>query len=133
LTKPVTIILADDHALVRRGIRKVIEEKPGLQVISEASDGVDLLEQLTTTLPDLAIIDISMPRMRGLEAAEHIKKRYPEVKILMLTMHRDHELLERALEIGVEGYVLKEDLDVDLHTAIEEVLAGKIFISPLIR
>jgi DNA-binding NarL/FixJ family response regulator len=133
LTKPVTIILADDHVLVRRGIRKVIEEKPGFQVIAEASDGVELLEQLAINLPNLAIIDISMPRMRGLEAAEHIKKRYPEVKILMLTMHRDHELLERALEIGAEGYMLKEDLDVDLHTAIEDILAGKIFISPLIR
>jgi DNA-binding NarL/FixJ family response regulator len=133
LKKPVTIILADDHALVRRGIRKVIEEQPEFQIIAEAADGIELLEKLAAVLPDLAIIDISMPRMRGLEAAEHIRKRYPGVKILMLTMHRDRELLQRALEIGINGYMLKEDLDTDLHSALEDILAGKTFISPLIR
>jgi DNA-binding NarL/FixJ family response regulator len=124
--------LADDHALVRRGIRKVIEEQPGFRVIDEAKDGIELLEKLAAVCPDLAIIDISMPRMRGLEAAEHIKQRHPEVKILMLTMHRDREILQRALQIGVDGYMLKEDLDVDLHKAIEYILAGKTYISPLI-
>jgi DNA-binding NarL/FixJ family response regulator len=129
----IKIILADDHAMVRQGIKKILQEKPGLTVIAEALDGRDLLEKLESVTPDLAIVDISMPRMGGLEAALHIKKRYPHVKILILTMHRDKEFLKRAREIGVDGYILKEEMDVDLHSAIDHVLLGKSYTSPLLR
>jgi DNA-binding NarL/FixJ family response regulator len=129
----VKIILADDHAMVRRGIKKILQENPGLIVIDEAGDGQELLEKLKTVTPDLAIVDISMPRMGGLEAAARIKKRCPKMKILILTMHRDKEFLERAMEIGADGYILKEEMDVDLHSAIEDIFIGKIYTSPLLR
>ncbi len=128
----VKIILADDHAMVRRGIKKILQENPELLVIDEAGDGQELLEKLKTVTPDLAIVDISMPRMGGLEAAARIKKRCPKIKILILTMHRDKEFLERAMEIGVNGYILKEEMDVDLHSAIDHVFAGKTYTSPLL-
>ncbi len=129
----IKIILAEDHILVRQWIKKIIQQKPGLTVIAEADDGQDLLQLLETLTPELAIVDISMPRVQGLEAAVLIKQRHPGVKILILTMHRDQELLKRATEIGVDGYILKEEMDVDLHRAIEDVLAGKSYISPLLR
>ena len=81
------ILLADDHAIFRKGIRKILEEIDGVAVCGEASDGLELLELLKTTRPDLIILDISMPNLRGLEATEEIKKLYPEIKILLLTMH----------------------------------------------
>lgn len=129
----VKIILADDHAMVRRGIKKILQEDPGLTVIDEAGDGQELLEKLKTVIPDLCIVDISMPRMGGLEAAARIKKRCPKVKILILTMHRDKAFLERAMEIGADGYILKEEMDVDLHSAIEDIFSGKTYTSPLLR
>ncbi len=131
--EPIKIILADDHAMVRRGIKKILLENQGLLVIEEAGDGVELLEKLKNITPDLAIVDISMPRMGGLEAAARIKKHCPTMKILILTMHRDKEFLERAMDIGVDGYILKEEMDIDLHQAIEDISAGKTYTSPLLR
>jgi DNA-binding NarL/FixJ family response regulator len=131
--KPIKIILADDHAMVRRGIKKILLEDPGLLVIEEAGDGVELLEKLKNVTPDLAIVDISMPRMGGLEAAARIKKHCPRIKILILTMHRDREFLKRAMDLGVDGYILKEEMDIDLHQAIEDISAGKTYTSPLLR
>jgi len=133
VSKPLKIILADDHAMVRRGIKKILQEDPGVLVIDEAGDGVELLEKLKTVSPDLAIVDISMPRMGGLEATTRIKKHCPKIKILILTMHRDKEFLERAMEIGADGYILKEEMDIDLHQAIEDISAGRIYTSPLLR
>jgi DNA-binding NarL/FixJ family response regulator len=133
IRKPLTIILADDHAMVRRGIKKILLEDPGLLVVEEAGDGVELLEKLKTVTPDLAIVDISMPRMGGLEAAARIKKHCPAMKILILTMHRDKEFLKKAMDIGVDGYILKEEMDLDLHQAIEDISAGKTYTSPLLR
>ncbi|MBI4644469.1 MAG: response regulator transcription factor [Deltaproteobacteria bacterium] len=129
----VKIILADDHAMVRRGIKKILQEKPELIVTDEASDGQELLDKLETVTPDLVIVDISMPRMGGLEAAAQIKCLHPGVKILILTMHRDKEFLEKAMEIGVDGYILKEKMDVDLPRAMEYIFAGKTYTSPLLR
>jgi DNA-binding NarL/FixJ family response regulator len=129
----VKIILADDHAMVRRGIKKILQEKPELIVTDEASDGQELLEKLEAATPDLAIVDISMPRMGGLETAAQIKRCHPGVKILILTMHRDKEFMQRAMEIGVNDYILKEEMDVDLHSAIEYIFAGKTYTSPLLH
>ena len=129
----IKIILADDHAMVRQGIKKILQERATLVVIAEAVDGQELLEKLEAVTPDLCIVDISMPRMGGLEAAARIKKRCPKIKICILTMHRDKAFLERAREIGVDGYILKEEMDVDLHSAIETVFAGKKYTSPSLR
>jgi DNA-binding NarL/FixJ family response regulator len=129
---PYRILLVDDHVLVRQGIRRIIQEDPGLSIIGEAGDGLELLEMLARTSPDLVILDISLPKLRGLEAAEEIKKSYPAVKVLILTMHKDKEYLQRALAIGTDGYLLKEDADVALHEAIRDLRNGKTFVSPLL-
>jgi DNA-binding NarL/FixJ family response regulator len=130
---PYKIVLADDHILVRQGIKKIIQEDVDMKVVSEAADGMELLEILEKTTPDLIILDISMPRLRGLAAAEKIKQRYPGVKMLILSMHRSKEYLQQALAIGVNGYLLKEEADVALFAAIETVRQGKTYVSPLLK
>jgi DNA-binding NarL/FixJ family response regulator len=127
------IVLADDHVLVRQGIKRIIEEYHQMKVIGEAGDGLELLEIMKKVTPDLVILDISMPRLRGLEAAERIKKHYPGVKVLILSMHRSKEYLRQALASGVDGYMLKEDADQALYSAIEAIRAGQTFVSPLLE
>jgi DNA-binding NarL/FixJ family response regulator len=127
-----TIILADDHVLVRQGIRRIIEEDPCLKVIGEAEDGLEVLEHLENSNPDLVILDISMPRLGGFGAAEIIKEQYPLVKIIMLTMFKRKNFLNRAKEIGVDGFILKEEADGDLISAIKTVLENKSYFSPLL-
>lgn len=126
------ILLADDHAIFRKGIRKIIEEVDGLAVCGEANDGMELLELLKTTHPDLIILDISMPNLRGLEATEEIKRRYPEIKILLLTMHRKKSFVQLGLKAGADGFLLKEDADSELYRAIESLKQGEKYFSPLI-
>ncbi len=126
------IMLADDHALVRRGIRKIIEEDRSLEVVGEAGDGLELLEILKSGQPDLVIVDIAMPRLRGLEATKKIKQLYPQVKVIILSMHRSKEYLHQAVAVGVSGYLLKEDADTALHTAIKAIRNGQEFFSPLL-
>lgn len=126
------IVLADDHALVRQGIRKIIEEDGDLKVVGEVGDGLELLEILETIRPDLVIVDIGMPRLRGLEATKRIKHLYPKVKVMILSMHRSKEYLRQAVAAGVSGYLLKEDADTALHTAIKAIRNGKEFFSPLL-
>jgi DNA-binding NarL/FixJ family response regulator len=128
---PYRIILADDHLLFRKGLRRIIEDSQNLSVIGEAGDGLQLLELLKKTKPDMVILDISMPKLRGLEAAHEIKSVNPDVKILILTMHRNKEYLLQALSAKADGYLLKEDTDAQLIAAIESIRGGKIFLSPL--
>lgn len=127
------IVLADDHVLVRQGIKKIIQEDDDMKVVAEAGDGVELMEILEKITPDMVILDISMPRLRGLEAAGKIKKRYPQIKVLILSMHRSKEYLHQAKAVGVDGYLLKEDADVSLFSAIETIRGGKTFVSPLLE
>ncbi|MCX5890130.1 MAG: response regulator transcription factor [Deltaproteobacteria bacterium] len=131
---PYKIILADDHALVRKGIKRVIEEDLDLQVIGEAGDGLELLEILESLQPqpDLVVCDIAMPRLRGLEACLRVKKRYPHIKVLILSMHKSREYLAQAKAAGVDGYLLKDDADTALYTAIQEIRHGNTFFSSLI-
>jgi len=129
---PVKIILADDHSLVRQGIKLILQENPDFLIIDEAEDGVELLRELEDKTPDLVILDISMPRLPGLKATEFIKRHYPGVRVLILTLHREQNYLRQAMEVGADGYLLKEDMDSDLHTAIQSVLGGKKFISHLL-
>lgn len=126
------IILADDHVLMRQGLKKLIQEDPELQVVDEAGDGLELLEILEKSTPDMVIIDINMPRLRGLEAAKFIKELYPEIKVLILTMNNNKELVYQAMNNGADGYLLKDDASEILHSAIKTIRCSKTFISPLI-
>jgi len=128
---PYEIILADDHLMFRNGIKRIIEDSKNLAVIGEAGDGLQLLELLKKTKPNMVILDISMPKLRGLETTREIKARYPDIKVLILTMHRNKEYLLQAVSAKTDGYLLKEDTDKQLIVAIESIRAGKIFLSPL--
>ena len=125
-----SIILADDHVLVRQGLRRLLEGTDDLEVVGEANDGLELLQLLTNVTPQMVILDIFMPNLRGIEAITEIKMIRPDVKILILTMHRDKEYLYLALSAGAKGYLLKEDAARDLFSAIAEVRQGKTYISP---
>ena len=125
------IILADDHLMFRNGIKRIIEDSKNLAVVGEAGDGLQLLELLKKTKPDMVILDISMPKLRGLETTREIKTRYPDIKVLILTMHRNKEYLLQAVSAKTDGYLLKEDTDRQLIVAIDSIRSGKIFLSPL--
>jgi DNA-binding NarL/FixJ family response regulator len=127
-----SVILAEDHILVRQGLRRIIQEDPGVEVIYEAGDGLELLELLKDNTPDVVILDLAMPRLGGLEAARIIKKHYPQIKIMILTMHKGKPFFEEAMEIGVHGYILKDEADSALNAAIQALLKGKTYFSPLV-
>jgi DNA-binding NarL/FixJ family response regulator len=126
------IVLAEDHVLVREGIKKIIEALPGLQIVGEAGDGSELLELLKDLAVDMVILDISMPLLPGIEATREIKKAYPDVKVLILTMHKKKEYLDNAIAAGVDGYLLKEDAPKELLNAIDKIRQGMIYVSPLL-
>ncbi|MDT8420310.1 MAG: response regulator transcription factor [Desulfuromonadales bacterium] len=126
------VMLADDHVMLRHGIRSIIESVDGFQVVGEANDGAELISLLHKHTPDLVVLDISMPKIRGIEAAGEIKIIFPEVKILILTMHKSGQYLHHALSAGVDGYLLKEDAPKEIFTAIETIRKGRKYISPLL-
>jgi len=127
------IVLADDHALLRQGVKSIIEASEDMKVIGEAGDGLELLNVLKGMTPDMVILDISMPNLRGFEATHEIRASYPEIKILILSMHRQKEYLYHAFSAGAAGYLLKEDTDTELFTAIETVRKGELYVSPLLQ
>lgn len=126
------IVLAEDHGLVREGIKKIIEAIPGLRVVGEVGDGLELLELLKGLQVDMVILDITMPSLPGIEATREIKKAYPAVKVLILTMHKKKEYLDNAIAAGVDGYLLKEDAPKELLTAMDTIREGMIYVSPLL-
>lgn len=126
-----SIVLADDHLMLRSGIKRIIEESKEMAVVGEARDGLELLELMKRTSPDMVILDISMPNLRGIEATRELKMSYPKIKILILTMHKKKEYLYHAFSAGADGYLLKEDSDTELFSAIDEVRRGEVYISPL--
>jgi DNA-binding NarL/FixJ family response regulator len=130
--KPYRIVLADDHLLFRDAIKKSIEEVPGLKVVGTAGDGQELLAVLQKTPAQMIILDLTMPQMQGIEVTERIKKLFPKVKILILTMHKSQEHISRALAAGADGYLLKENAYTDLIAAIDTIRQGRTYISHLI-
>jgi len=127
-----TILLADDHALIRHGIRNLISNNPALKVVGEVGDGEELLEFLKSTQPQLLILDISMPKLTGIEAVSRVKKLYPDIKILMLTMHKNKQYFYHAMSAGADGYLMKEDSDEELLLAIKRIQDGKSYLSPFL-
>ncbi len=127
---PCRIIIADDHGLFRQGMKSVLAARADIEVIGEAGDGLQLLDLLSRSLPDVILLDISMPNLRGIEAIHEIKKAYPHVKVLILTMHKDKQYLEESISAGARGYLLKEDADTELFSAIDKIRRGRIYVSP---
>jgi DNA-binding NarL/FixJ family response regulator len=127
---PYRIAVADDHVMFRQGLRRIIESRQPLQVVGEADDGLELLKLLNHVVPDLVVIDITMPRLRGIETIHELRATHPEVKTLVLTMHREMELVTAAISAGASGYLLKQDADRELFLAIDKVREGGIYLSP---
>ena len=125
------VVLADDHVMVRQGVKRILKEIPDLEVVGEVGNGLELLELLKKDRPDLILLDISMPHLQGIEATKKIKARCPEIKILLLTMHKNKEYLYHAIAAGAEGYLLKEDADTELLSAIATIRQGGSYISSL--
>jgi DNA-binding NarL/FixJ family response regulator len=123
------ILIADDHGIVRAGIRLLLERQPGLDVVAEAADGVEAIEQALAWNPNLCILDVGMPRLTGLQAARAIRSHLPETRVLMLSMHDDEHYLFEALKAGASGYVLKREADQDLVAAVRAVGRGDAFLT----
>src|ERR1700747_61711 len=123
------ILLADDHGIVRSGVKLLLERQPDLEVVAEASDGVEAVELALDARPDLCILDVGMPRMTGLQAAREIRRHMADAKVLMLSMHDDERYLFEALKAGASGYVLKREADQDLVEAVRAVLRGEAFLT----
>jgi DNA-binding NarL/FixJ family response regulator len=129
LDKPITVILADDHTLVRAGIRALLEKLSSVKVIGEASDGREVLNLLKTQRPDVVVMDIAMPGLNGLEAAARMTRDFPQVRIILLSMHNNEEYVVRALKAGVVGYLLKKAATAELETALHAVVRGEVYFS----
>jgi len=124
------ILVADDHGIVRSGIRMLIDRQEGMRVVAEAEDGIEAVALAQSSRPDVAILDVSMPRMTGLQAAREIKARAPDTSVLLLSMHDDERYFFDAVDVGASGYVLKRAADTDLIDAIQAVARGEQFVSP---
>jgi DNA-binding NarL/FixJ family response regulator len=125
-----TVLLVDDHALVRKGFRRILEDDPAIAVVGEASDGPDAVRLADELRPTVIVMDCALPGLSGIEAARRIRESQPEAKILMLSMHAEDTLVRQALEAGASGYILKNAIDLDLNNAIRRVAAGKKVLDP---
>jgi DNA-binding NarL/FixJ family response regulator len=129
MMEPLRLLIADDHEIVRKGLRSLLAEQPGWQVVAEASDGRDAVDKAKHLKPDVIILDIGMPSLNGLEATRQILKGSPQAKILILTMHETDPLIREVLDAGARGYVLKSDAGRDLVSAVEALRRNKTFFT----
>lgn len=130
--KKIRILLADDHKLMRSGLRLLIEQQPDLSVVGEAADGREAVALAKSLRPDVAVMDISMPNLNGIEAAQQITQGHAELAVIVLSMHPDESYVLRALKAGAKGYLLKDSAESDLITAVRAVARGKSFFSPAV-
>jgi len=128
--KKLRILVADDHALVRRGIRAVLHSQPAWRVVGEAANGREAVEKAMKLKPDVVVLDVSMPELDGLEVARQVRDAVPGAKVLVLTMHESDQMVRRALDAGAQGYLLKSDLTDSLTKAVKAVAEGKRFLTP---
>lgn len=126
----ISVIIADDHSMIREGLKNLLELDGDIQVIAEAEDGVDCLHKLEIYNPDVLLLDINMPNMNGLEVLENMKSQKMNIKVLVLTVHNEVEYLMKAIDIGVNGYILKDSESVELKKAIFAVNSGETYIQP---
>ena len=126
----VKIVIADDHPIVRQGLRQMIEAEKNFTIVGEAGDGEDALQLIETHKPDVAVLDIDMPRIGGFDVARQLKRKKSEVGIIFLTMHSEEEIFQTAMDLGVGGYVLKDSATTDIVAGIKSIASGKPFISP---
>jgi len=128
--KPIRILLADDHTVMRRGLRLLLESQAEFSVVAEAADGRQAIEQAEATVPDVAVVDIAMPNLNGIEAAQRMTAVAPHLAVVILSMHSDEGYVLRALKAGAKGYLLKDSAEGDLIDAIKVVHQGRTFFSP---
>lgn len=126
----IRVLLADDHTILRAGLKMMLNAQPDIEVIGEAQDGHQAIQEALRTQPDIILMDITMPDMNGIEATRQVKRLLPDVKILMLTMHEHDEYVFQALQAGASGYLLKEAADTDLITALHVIKSGQFYLSP---
>jgi DNA-binding NarL/FixJ family response regulator len=124
------VVIADDHSIVRRGLRAIISTEPSLELVGETTSGRETIERVLARRPDVLILDLSMPDLGGIAVIESVKPRLPEMKILILTVHEDQGLLRAALQAGASGYVLKRAAESELVAAIRRVLRGELYVDP---
>ena len=127
--KAIRVVLADDHPLVRAGVREALKAMPGVEVVGEVGDGREALKLVMSVRPDVVFMDISMPSLNGLEATERIIKAFPEVRVVILSRHENEEYYWRALRMGASGYLLKSALTTELHSALQRVVSGEVYLS----
>lgn len=130
MKKKYEIVIAEDHTILREGLRALLSSYPDFEVVGEAEDGREAIRRVEKLMPDLVLMDLSMPRMNGLEAIKEIKKRSPEIKIIALTVHKTEEYILATLQAGADGYALKDSTHSELVMAIEHVLEGNSYLSP---
>ena len=128
----IRIIIADDHPLVRNGLKSFLQKTPGFEVVSEAEDGLQLLEQVAKHQPDVAIVDITMPHLNGLEALQRLHRDFPQVKLIVLTMHEEPEYIKKSLSSGAKAYLLKNAAPQELQAAILTVMKGGKYFNPTV-
>jgi len=133
ITDKITVLLVDDHALVRRGFRRMLDDDATLEVVGEASNGVEAVQLAAKLQPQVIVMDCQLPQMTGLEATRKILQEQPNTAILMLSMHSEDTLVRQALQAGARGYVLKNALDLDLARAIKQVAAGNSVLDPQVE
>jgi two-component system response regulator NreC len=126
------LLLGDDHTLVRHGLRKILEERSDWEVVAEVGDGREAIRQAVELKPDVAIIDVGMPLLNGIDATQQIVRRAPEIRVLVLSMHSEEAYVTRALQAGAAGYLLKDSAGKDLLKAVAAVSAGQTFFSPAV-
>jgi len=130
--KRIRVLLAEDHTIVRKGLCSLLDGEAGLEVVGEAADGREAIDEVARLLPDVVLMDISMPGLNGLEATRRIKQRFPRVKVLILTMHTDEEYILQMLQAGAHGYVVKQAAPEELVLAVQAAYRGEPFVSPSI-